>query len=129
MAKTGPDWTLDTRLVFQTALAGAVLQLALAGAAHAYPWVAIHLVLFGRAMASATAGYLYGLIRGRGFGAGALGGAIAGGLCVVPALALSLSLADHETIVATTSAGISVLTGAVGGAFGQLGAILRRLGL
>ena len=129
MAKTAPDLSLDTRLVLQTALVGAALQLVLAWAAHAYPWVAIHLVLFGRAMASATAGYLYGLIRGRGFGAGALGGAIAGGLCVVPALTLSLLLADPENLRATTSAGISVLTGAVGGAFGQIGALLRKLGL
>jgi len=124
MAKTGP--VLDTRLALQTALAGTVLQLALVGAAHAFP--AIHLVLFGRAMASATAGYIYGLIGGRGFGAGAVGGAIAGGLCVVPALALSLLLADPENLMATTSAGISILTGAVGGAFGQVGAILRKLG-
>ena len=127
MAKTGA--VLDTRLVLLTALVGAVLQLALAGAAHSFPWVAIHLVLFGRAMASATAGYLYGLIRSRGFGAGALGGAIAGGLCVVPALALALLLGDPEIMMATTTAAISVLTGAVGGAFGQIGATLRKLGL
>jgi hypothetical protein len=129
MAKTGSDLSLDTRLVLWAALVGAVLQLALAGAAHFYPWVAIHLVLFGRAMASATAGYLYGLIGGRGFGSGALGGAIAGGLCVVPALTVALLLADPESLMATTSVGISVLTGAVGGAFGQVGAILRKLGL
>ena len=129
MAKTAPDLSLDTRLVLQTALAGAALQLVLAWAAHAYPWVAIHLVLFGRAMVSATAGYLYGLIRGRGFGTGALGGAIAGGLCVVPALTLALLLADPENLMATTSTAISVLTGAVGGAFGHVGAIFRKLGL
>jgi len=129
MAKTAPNRTLDTRLVLQTALVGMVLQLALAVAAHIYHWLAVHLVLFGRAMASATAGYLYGLILSRGFRAGALGGAIAGGLCVVPALTLSLLLADHETIMATTSAGISILMGAVGGAFGQIGAVLRKLGL
>ena len=127
MAKTGA--VLDSRLALQAALVGAVLQLALAGAAHAFPWVALHLALFGRAMASATAGYVYGLIRDRGFGAGALGGAIAGGLCVVPALALALLLADREIMMATTTAAISILTGAVGGAFGQIGAILRKLGL
>ena len=129
MAQTGRDSSFNSRLVLQTALAGAVLQLVLAGAAHLSPWVTLHLVLFGRAMVSATAGYLYGLSLGRGFGAGALGGAIAGGLCVVPALALALLLADREIMMATTTAAISVLTGAVGGAFGQIGAILRKLGL
>lgn len=121
--------SLDSRLVLKTALFGTLLQLVLAAAGYAFPWVAIHLFLFGRAMCSATAGYLYGLIYGRGYGAGALGGAIAGGLCVVPALAVAVLFGDSETMTAATASGISILMGAVGGAFGQMGAILRRMGL
>jgi hypothetical protein len=121
--------TLDPRLVLRTALAGTVLQLILTAVGHCSPWVVIHLFLFGRAMLSATAGYLYGLILGRGYGAGALGGAIAGGLCVVPALALSVLLGDSPASMVSTGTGISILTGAVGGAFGQMGAILRKMGL
>jgi hypothetical protein len=120
--------TLDSRLVLRTALAGTVLQLLLAGAGHLFPWVGIHLFLFGRAMISATAGYLYGLLHGRSYGAGALGGAIAGGLCVVPALVLSVLLGDSAGVAVSTGTGISILTGAVGGAFGQMGAILKKLG-
>jgi hypothetical protein len=120
--------TLDSRLVLRTALAGTVLQLVLAGAGHLSPWVGIHLFLFGRAMISASAGYLYGLIHGRGYGSGALGGAIAGGLCVVPALVLSVLLGDSAGVMVSTGTGISILTGAVGGAFGQMGAILKKLG-
>jgi hypothetical protein len=120
--------TLDSRLVLRTALAGVVLQLALTGTGHLIPWVGIHLFLFGRAMISASAGYLYGLIHGRGYGTGALGGAIAGGLCVVPALVLSVLLGDSAGVMVSTGTGISILTGAVGGAFGQMGAILKKLG-
>jgi hypothetical protein len=119
----------DARLILRTALFGTVLQIVLTTAGHFSLWVAIHLFLFGRAMLSATAGYAYGLVLGRGYGAGALGGAIAGGLCVVPGLALSVLLGDTPAAMVTTGTGISILTGAVGGAFGQMGAILRKLGL
>lgn len=119
----------DPRLILRTALFGTVLQLFLTTAGHFSLWVAIHLFLFGRAMLSATAGYLYGLVLGRGYGAGALGGAIAGGLCVVPGLAVSVLLGDTPAAMVATGTGISILTGAVGGAFGQMGAILRKLGL
>jgi hypothetical protein len=120
---------LDARLVLRAALAGTTMQLVLTAAGHFSPWVAIHLFLFGRAMLSATAGYLYGLALGRGYGAGALGGAIAGGLCAVPALAASVLLGDTPAAVVTTGTAISILTGAVGGVFGQMGAILRKMGL
>lgn len=118
----------DARLILRTALFGTVLQLALAAAGHFSAWVAINLFLFGRAMLSATAGYGYGLILGRGYGAGALGGAIAGGLCAVAGLTVSVLLGDTPAAIVTTATAISILTGAVGGVFGQMGAILRKLG-
>lgn len=118
----------DPALILRAALWGTILQLALAVAGHFSAWVAIHLFFFGRAMLSATAGYLYGLILGRGYGAGALGGAIAGGLCVVPGLVVSVLLGDSPAAIVTIATAISILTGAVGGAFGQMGAILRKLG-
>lgn len=119
---------IDARLVLRTALAGTVLQLILAACGHYFPWVAAHLFTFGRMMCSATAGYLYGLVLGRGYWAGALGGAIAGGLCVVPGYALSVLLGDSLASTVSLGTGISVFTGGVGGAFGQMGAILKRLG-
>ena len=118
----------DSRLILHAAVAGTVLQLVLAVCGHFFPWVALHLFTFGHMMCSATAGYLYGLVLGRGYAAGALGGAIAGGLCVVPALALSVLLRDSQAAVVSVGTGISILTGGVGGAFGQMAAILRKLG-
>jgi hypothetical protein len=119
---------IDSRLVLRASVAGLVLQLILAVCGHAFPWVAAHLLVFGRMMLSATAGYLYGLLLGRGYAAGALGGAIAGGLCAVPALAISVLLGDSAAAMVATGTGISILTGGVGGAFGQMGAILKKLG-
>ena len=119
---------IDSGLLLRAAVAGMVLQLILAVCGHAFPWVAVHLFTFGRMMLSATAGYLYGLLLGRGYAAGALGGAIAGGLCVVPALAISVLLGDSAAAMVAIGTGISILTGGVGGAFGQLGAILKKLG-
>ena len=120
---------IDSGLLLRAAVVGTVLQLMLAVFGHLFPWVALHLFTFGRMMCSATAGYLYGLLLGRGYAAGALGGAIAGGLCVVPALAISVLLRDSQAATVTLGTGISILTGGVGGAFGQMGAILKKLGL
>lgn len=120
---------INPRILLLAAVLGTALQFGLAIAAHLYPWIGLHFFTFGRMMCSATAGYLYGLILGRGYAAGALGGAIAGGLCVVPALALSVLLGDSEAAMMSIGTGISILTGGVGGAFGQMGAILRKLWL
>ncbi len=119
---------IDSRILLRAAVLGTALQFVLAIAAHFFPWVALHMFTFGRMMCSATAGYVYGLILGRGYALGALGGAIAGGLCVVPALAFSILLGDTQASMMSTGTGISLLTGGVGGAFGHMGAILRKLG-
>jgi len=124
----GRPSVIDARTLLRCAFAGAVLQLVLAVAAHFVPWVAAHALLFGRMMCSATAGYLYGMALGRGYAAGALGGAIAGGLCIVPALALSVLAGDSPAAMVSVGTGIGILTGGIGGAFGQIAAILRKLG-
>ena len=119
---------IDARILQRAAIIGAVLQIALSVTGTFFPWVVIHLFMFGRMMISATAGYLYGMEFGRSYATGALGGAIAGGLCVVPAIALSVLLGDTGAAMVAVGTGISILTGAVGGAFGQIAANLRKLG-
>ena len=120
---------LNTRLVMRIALVATVVQLLLAVAGHFSPWLSGNLGLFARMMLSASAGYLYGLVLGQGYGRGALGGAIAGGLCVVPALALAVVLGDSDASAMRIGTVIAIGTGAVGGFFGQMGAILKKLGL
>jgi hypothetical protein len=118
----------DARILRRAAIIGTVLQIALSLAGYFFPWVAIHLFMFGRMMISASAGYLYGMEFGRGYAISALGGAIAGGLCVVPAIALSVLLGDTGASMLAVGTGISILTGGIGGAFGQIAANLRKLG-
>jgi hypothetical protein len=119
---------IDTRILWRAAIIGAALQLALSLIGYFFPWVAIHLFMFGRMMISASAGYLYAMEFGRGYAIGALGGAVAGGLCVVPAIALSVLLGDTGASMVAVGTGISILTGGVGGVFGQIAANLRKLG-
>ncbi len=116
------------RFLQRAVIFGVILQLALAALGHFVPWIAGSFFLFGRMMISATAGYLYGMQHGRGYAVGALGGAIAGGLCVIPGLAISILLGDTPAAFLAIGTGLSLLTGGVGGAFGQLAAMLRKLG-
>lgn len=120
---------LDSRLVMRTAFWATLLQLILAGAGHFLFAASGALFLFARMMVSAGAGYMYGLVLGQGYARAALGGAIAGGLCMVPGLAVSVLLTDSAAGFVSSGTAISVFTGAVGGCFGQMGAILRKLGL
>jgi len=117
----------DTPLLRRVTIIGLAVQLLLSLAGHFFPWVAMHLFMFGRLMISASAGYFYGMDFGRGYAVGALGGAIAGGLCLIPAIALSVLLGDTEAPMLAIGTGACILTGAVGGAFGQMAAFIRRL--
>jgi hypothetical protein len=116
------------RFLQRAVIAGVILQLALAVLGHFVPWIVDHFFMFGRMMLSATAGYIYGMQYGRTYVLSALGGAVAGGLCVVPALAVSILLGDTPASFLAIGTGISILTGGVGGAFGQMAAIMRKLG-
>lgn len=120
---------IDPRILIRSALWGLLLQFLVAVIAHFSPWVAGHLFLFGRMMSSATAGYLYGMGIGRGYALGAFGGAIAGGLCAVPVIVLSVLVGDSQASMVSVGTGICMLTGVVGGAFGNMAAIMRKLGL
>jgi hypothetical protein len=54
-----------------------------------------------------------------------LGGAVAGGVCALIGIAVSVLLGDTPVFVLGLGTAISVLTGAVGGLWGQLGARMR----
>ena len=119
----------DARALTRSTLAGLTLQLVFTAIGHFSPWAAAHLLLFGWMMSAATAGYLYGFAIGRSYALGALGGVIAGGLCAFPAVALSALLGDSGASMVAVGTGICMLTGGVGGAFGHMAAIMRKLGL
>jgi hypothetical protein len=78
--------------------------------------------LFAGMMISATVGYLYAQDVSKGYGLGACGGAISGGVCALMGIAFSVVLGDMALIVLLQRTLISTLTGAVGGVFGQMAA-------
>ena len=92
---------------------------------HFLPWIALHVFMFGGMMISATVGYLYGQDVGKGYARCALAGAIAGGVCALLGIAVSVMLGDTQPGILVLGTAISTLTGAVGGLFGQMSASIR----
>ncbi|HEY3778460.1 MAG TPA: hypothetical protein VGL35_10425 [Rhizomicrobium sp.] len=99
-----------------------MLQVVIVLLAHFSAWIEAHAFLFAGMMISATVGYLYALEVARGYARGAYGGAIAGGACAVIGIALAVVLGDMTGRIFVIRDLISVLTGAVGGIYGQLAA-------
>ncbi|HEX2594514.1 MAG TPA: hypothetical protein VHL34_23630 [Rhizomicrobium sp.] len=88
-------------------------------------------VLFATIMIAGVAGLLYAREVARGYGIGALGGAFAGGICALIGIALAILLGDASAytlgpvpeMVLLIGTATSVLTGAIGGLFGQWDAV------
>lgn len=119
---------IDYSPLQRATIVGLVLQITMYAVGHFSGWVQIHVFGFGGMMISASAGYLYAMDRGRGYFPSATGGAIAGGLCGLVGIAISVLLGDTAQSFIATGATISVFVGAVGGLFGQMAANLRALG-
>jgi hypothetical protein len=116
---------VDNRALRRAILVGTLLQLVFVLAGHFSRWIETHALLFAGMMISATVGYLYALDVARGYAKGAYGGAIAGGLCAFIGIAASVPLGDMTPKMLVVRALISVLTGAVGGIYGQMAADWR----
>jgi len=113
---------VDAPALNRAMIVGTSLQVVLAILAHFSTWLALHALLFGAMMLSAIAGYLYAQDVSRGYLAGAAGGLAAGGVCGLFGLSLSVVLGDTDAGLFVQNALIFVLTGAVGGLFGQMAA-------
>ena len=116
---------IDRRALLGATLVGTVCQVAMVILGHFIPWIALHVFMFGGMMISATVGYLYAQDVGNGYRRGALAGAIAGGVCALLGIAVSVMLGDTQPYILALGTAISVLTGAVGGVFGQMSASIR----
>ena len=116
---------IDSRALKRAVLVGALLQVLFVLIAHFSLWIETHALLFGGMMTSATVGYLYAREVAKGYARGAYGGAIAGGLCAFIGIAPSVLLGDMTERMLLVRGLISVLTGAVGGIYGQMAADWR----
>jgi hypothetical protein len=121
-------FVIHFRSLFRATLVGIVIQLVMVAGAHFWPGLRVHYYLFALMMIAATAGYVYAADTGRGFFASATAGAIAGGICGFAALAISVLLRDIPQSFIPLDTAICVLTGAVGGLWGQVSANMKRAG-
>jgi hypothetical protein len=122
MNRTG---LVDNSALQRAIIVGTLLQIAFVLIAHFSAWIETHALLFAGMMTSATVGYLYAQEVAKGYARGAYGGAIAGGLCAFIGIALSVLLGDMTGGMLLVRDLISILTGAVGGIYGQMAADWR----
>jgi|HubBroStandDraft_6_1064221.scaffolds.fasta_scaffold1080260_2 hypothetical protein len=119
---------VDHRALERAILVGTLFQVVAVVIAHFSLWIETHALLFGGMMISATMGYLYAQEVARGYVKGACGGAVAGGLCAIIGMAPSVLLGDMTPKMLGVRTLISILTGAVGGIYGQMAADWNRAG-
>ena len=116
---------IDAKVLQRSTIVGTVLQLAMVIIGHFVPWVRDNVFMFGGMLISGVAGLLYAREVAAGWARGALGGAIAGGLCALIGIGVSVLLGDTPNFILGLGTGISVVTGAVGGLWGEVGARIR----
>ena len=98
---------------------GLILQLLMVVAGHYLPPVKAKFA-FGGMLISLIAGALYIRLEQQGWQGALVGGAIAGGVCALLAIAVSVSLKDVPAMILVMGTAASVVTGLVGGAIAKL---------
>src|ERR1700722_13335405 len=98
---------------------GLILQFLMVVAGHYSAPVKASFAIGGMAF-SLLAGLLYVRLAPGGWAGACLGGAIAGGVCAVIGIAVSVSLKDVPTQILWLGTSASVVTGLIGGAIGKV---------
>jgi hypothetical protein len=122
-----PLQRIERKTLERATIVGIVMQVAMVVVGYFLPWVRLHVFMFGGMMIAAISGYLYGMDSGKGWGASSLGGAISGGTCGIIGIAVAIVLSEAQMIVLVVGTLICILTGTVGGLFGQMSANMRKL--
>lgn len=115
--------------LFQATTIGTVVQLAMVIVGH---FVAAVAALFGPLgmLISLAAGLLYAArAKTSGYGAAALGGAVAGGACALIGVVVSFALGDVTATILALGTLSSAVTGAIGGTIGRAVGAKRRVAL
>ena len=98
---------------------GLILQFAMVVAGHYSAPVKASFAVGGM-LFSLLAGLLYARLSPGGWGGACVGGALAGGLCAIIAIAVSVSLKDVPAQILWLGTSASVVTGIIGGAIGKI---------
>ena len=117
----------DGKLIQSAALTGIMLQITMVVIGHYVPWVRVNAWEFGTMMISGLAGLFYARDFAKGYARGAFGGAIAGGTSGIIGVSAANILGDVLLIAVPLGAAVTILTGAIGGLFGQMAANIRKL--
>jgi Na+/proline symporter len=115
---------LDMKILKRALLVGVVLEIVLVACGWARPSFRPAL-LFACMLTAAVAGMLYARDAGRGFLPGMLGGAMVGAASGVVAVAGATWLGEEPETFIPYGVMVMMLTGTVGGVFGELDARLR----
>jgi hypothetical protein len=121
-------FVIDIRVFIRALTVGVVLEVALMVATHFVVFIEQQGFLLGGMTISAVAGYLYAMDTGRGYFTSATMAAILGGLSALIGVGVSVALRDAPLHIVPLFTTICVVTGAVGGLFGQMSANLKKMG-
>lgn len=110
---------MNTNALRRATIIGTLLQVAMVVAGHYVPFIALHVFMYGGMLISLLAGVIYARAA-KGFAGAAIGGAIAGGLCALLGIGVSVGLGDTLPIILAIGTAASVVTGLIGGVMGKL---------
>jgi hypothetical protein len=105
--------------LIRATLIGTALQLAMVIAGHMVPALRDPGFALGGMGFSALAGWLFARGAGAGWGASLVGGAIAGGVCAVIGIGVSVALGDVPPSLLGLGTASSVVTGVIGAAIAR----------
>jgi hypothetical protein len=111
---------MNRQALFSAVSMGTLLQLAMVIAGHYVAFVRNDVFAFGGMTISLLAGFLYGWHAGGGWRACLSGSAIAGGVCALLGIAVSVLLKDTALPILAVGTVSSAVTGAIGGAASKL---------
>ncbi len=106
-------------LIVATAI-GLILQLAMVVVGHYVPAIREKGFAIGGMFFSLFAGLIYARMAQAGWAGACGGGAIAGGVCAILGIAVSVTLKDVPSQILLIGTTASVITGLIGGAIGKL---------
>lgn len=99
---------------------GTVLQLAMVLAGHFVPFVRDNVFMWGGMGISLIAGLVYAWAAKGSLGDSLIGGAIAGAVCALLGIVVSVALGDTQVLILAFGTLSSAVTGLIGGGIGRV---------
>lgn len=111
---------MNTRALVYATVIGVFLQLVMVIAGHYVPFIKNNVFAIGGMLISLVAGLIYAHRAAGGWGGALGGGLLAGGVCALLGIALSVALGDVPAEVLGYGTAGSAMAGLIGGAIGKL---------